>query len=172
MGTKGKAIGGVVLAVAIVYLFVLPWVVPPPRVSASIPAEVSLRNDPEIVATVRAWHGNVNVDGMRFYVDYYASTAKGPEGLFFPVMLFEGDAEQRGRSPRRSIFMRPWRRSLTVKLPLRDFARQRLVGPGVLEGKLDVSLSYIRPGRRPRPLTGHLPRQVTESVPFRITVRE
>ena len=153
-----------------VYVFFVPWLWPLPEVTAEIPDRADLGQDIEIPITVSAWHSNVDVYEVRFYVDYYASTAKGEEGITYPIMVLQ-------RPPRRyrgvwgfNHITRPWSDTVTVTVPLKKTAEDKLLGPGVLSGKLDVSISY-RPGYTPErlPIVDHS-RQTTISVPFAITL--
>ena len=164
-GPKRIAFGvGIAL---VVYLALIPLFWPQPTVSAVIPDTVSLKQDPEMEITVRAWHSNVDVSQVRFYADFYASTAKGPNGLFDPALLLETRPREFRGFLAASPITRPWSKRITVTLPIREFTEQGLVGPGILEGKLDVTVCYATKGRR-HMLSHH----VMESVPFRIVVNE
>ncbi|MBI5092268.1 MAG: hypothetical protein HZB26_07445 [Candidatus Hydrogenedentes bacterium] len=172
MQSNYKRVVGGVLVVFAFYLVLPPMICPPPHATASIPETMSLREDPEFTAVVRAWHSNVNIVSVRFYVDYYASTAKGPKGLFNPTILYQGAPRDFSGLFDSSPLTYPWSKRLDLKLPLRDFAAQGLVGPGVLEGKLDISLSYLYRGERHAPGLKPPLTQRTQSVPFRIEIRE
>ena len=162
------ALGGVLAA----YLIVLPWFWPLPEVSARIPESVPLGQDLEIPITLSAWHSNVDVYLVRFYVDYYGSTAKGEEGLFYPVPVLERKARRFRGAWGHNHLTRPWSETFAVTVPLRQFAEQKLLGPGMLTGKVDVSFNY-HPGfvqRMPYPVDQT--RQAMLSVPFQIAVTE
>ena len=145
---------------------------PAPQVTASIPDTVPLSEDLQIPIVVKAWHSNVQVGQIRFYVDYQASTAKGSKGLFDPAVLFEAAPPAAPGFFARNILTRPWSKRLEVTVPLRDFAQQELLGQGLLVGKLDVTLNCAVVGKRsvgaPRGRT--IP--VMRSVPFQINVTE
>ncbi|MCC6489070.1 MAG: hypothetical protein IT364_16340 [Candidatus Hydrogenedentes bacterium] len=156
--------------VVFVYLFFLPWVWPTPEVTAQIPERATLGQDIEIPISVFAWHSNVDVYQVRFYVDYYASTAKGEGGITYPIMVLQRPPRQYRGVWGFNHLTRPWSDTVSVTVPLKKTAEERLLGAGLLSGKLDVSISY-HPGRTPRNLpTENLARQTTISVPFSITL--
>lgn len=139
---------------------------------AIIPTTVSLHEDLEIPVAIRAWHSNVQIVRVRFYVDYYASTAKGPKGLLNPTLVLEESSNAFDSHLGRDILTRPWRKHLTVTVPLRDFARQELLGKGLLVGKLDVTLNYAVAGRYGAGTRLTHMTHVVRSVPFQMTVVE
>jgi len=167
-----KSVGTAAAVVFVAYLLILPLFWPAPKVTASMPEVVSLREDPEIPIVVKAWHSNIQVVQVRFYVDYHASTAKGAKGLLNPAVLYEESPSTLRGILGRNILTRPCRKRLAVTVPLGDFARQELLGEGLLVGKLDVTVNYAMAGMRHGDRTRARTAQVMRSVPFRWTVTE
>lgn len=165
VGPKQGAAG--IGAALVAYFALLPFLWPQPTAIASIPTAISLNQDTEIEITVHAWHSNVDVSQVRFYADFSTSTAKGPNGLFDPVVLLDAPPREFRGFLAASLLTRPWSKRLKVTLPLGEFAQQGLVGPGTLEGKLDVTIHFAAKNRR-----GTSSRQVTEAISFRIAVSE
>jgi hypothetical protein len=163
-----------VLAALGIYLVVLPLFWPAPEVAASIPDTVSLSEDLQIPIVVKAWHSNVRLGQVRFYVDHSASTAKGPKGLFDPAVLLEAAPPPPMGFFARNILTRPWSKRFEVTVPLRDFAQQELLGQGLLVGKLDVTLNcpVVTLGKRAAGTPRGRTIPVMRSVPFQITVTE
>ena len=107
-------------------------------------------------------------------MDYDASTAKRPKGLFDPAVLIEGAPPSPMGFFARNMLTRPWSKRFEVTVPLRDFAQQELLGPGLLTGKLDVTLNcaVVTLGKRAPGTPRGRTTPVMLSVPFQITVTE
>ncbi len=162
---------GIVVA-AFVYLFMVPWFWPLPEVDAQIPQSAVLGQDIQIPITVSAWHSNVDVSLVRFYVDYYGSTAKGEDGLFNPTPVLQREARRFVGVWGFNHLTYPWSETIYVTVPLSQFANEKLLGPGTLAGKVDVTFNY-RPGHVGRYGPGYdYTQQRMLSVPFQITMTE
>jgi hypothetical protein len=154
------------------YLIVLPMLLPLPTAEADVPATASLTEDLSFEVRLSALHSNYDVAQIRFYVDFYASTAKGEKGLFNPILVFE----QRPRSMNGVLAVShltwPHTERYTVTVPLREFATQGLVGSGTLAGKVEVTYSYYTPRVGRRIPGADRTSQSTSSVPFSVTITE
>jgi len=129
-----------------------------------------LADELKIDLSIFAWHRNFDVQQVRFYVDYWSSSAKGEEGLFNPVPVLEREARHFPSFFSRNPFTWPSEQRITVSVPLAEFAEKRLVGPGVLEGKIDVTFTYA-PGVRGRRVPYDATRMATQSIPFHIEIQ-
>jgi hypothetical protein len=167
-----KQIGVGIAVVAFVYLFIVPWTWPLPEVEAEVPETAALGQDIQIPITISAWHSNVDIYNVRFYTDHYGSTAHGEEGLFYPTPVLDREARRFVGVWGYNHLTYPWSETIYVTVPLSQFAQEKLLGPGILRGKVDVNFNY-RPGHVGRRMAGHdYTRQTMLSVPFTITITE
>lgn len=163
-------LGGVGFAI-LAYVAIVPMFWPEPTVDAVFPSEAGMRETLPIRVSLHAWHRNIDIGNVRFYVDYTATTAVGPKGTFHPELIIE-------RRPRRFVgpFARnpltfPYAQWFDAEVDLEKYVEQGLIGPGELIGKIDVTFNYIS-GRGGRYATSDRTRTATKSVPFRIAIRE
>jgi hypothetical protein len=172
---RNKArLAGVLLTVFLLYWGLLPWFWPEPKLSVEMPAQATLDADVPIRITLRAWHPNFKFMSVRFYVDHTRTDAEGPDGLFYPQMLYQS-GEPTGRWPVRSVnrFSWPRQRTLEVSLPLKELAAQGLAGPGTIHGKIDVTINYPDVIQRyASAFGGYSARTRTLSEPFQLEVLE
>jgi hypothetical protein len=168
-----KGLVGLFGGVLFVYLFVVPIIAwEPPVARVNLPESWPKGHDLPLQITLTAQHANFDVASIRFYVDYHGSSAKGPEGLFYPAMIFE----QRPRSIRgfwqQSWLTYPHTRTLDVTAPLQSFTEQGLLGPGTLTGKVDVNyVSIERRAGKQMPGVDRMRPGMT-SVPFSMTITD
>lgn len=156
----------------LVYLVALPFFWPLPRTEAILPTTAPLSSDLPVRVTIRAWHKNISIGQIRLYVDHANSTASGANGLLNPDMLYDNPPKQFRGPFSFSHLTFPYQVTLDVVAPLRSFAEQGLLGPGVLRGKIDVTYNFV-PGRRGNTLPGADSGTLrTDSVPFEITITE
>jgi hypothetical protein len=127
------------------YLVVVPFFWPPPAAQVTIPKESAFNQDLHIDATVSAWHSNFVVVGVRFYVDFQKTTAHGPKGSLDTLSLYEGEGPPDWTFWNLNRLTWPCSEHLNLKVPLSELAAAGLVQPGVVVGKVDVSIAY-RPG--------------------------
>lgn len=167
-----KPIIALVASILIGYFIVLPLFWGPPSVEAKIPGSAPLSQDLTFDVVLSANHKNFHVTNVRFYVDYYESTAKGPEGLFNPAIVYEQTAAPKRGFFRTSLFTWPHSRKLHVTVPFEQFAAEGLLGPGRLSGKVDVNCTYSQITPYDRVGGGSDWRQHTVSAPFRIQITE
>lgn len=167
MNQRYRALAAFIIAFAFVYLIVLPFVWPKPHVDASVPARVHTRDDIPVTVSISAWHSHFDIVNVRFYVDYARSTAKGPSGIFYPLMLVENSPAPVGNVG----LTWPNRRDETYTVRLAEQQQQGMVGPGKLIGKIDVNLVYL-PGRAGKSFNRDRSRTELFSVPFEIDVEE
>ena len=159
-------------ACAIVVYFVLfPLLWPGPTVGAVVPDEVRMNDTLPIRASVSAWHSNVHIHQVRFYVDYTATTATGPKGIFYPELIVQRDAVRYAGSFGRNPITWPFSQYVDAQLDLNKFVEQGLIGPGELIGTIDITFNY-HPGRGGKTINRDRTRTATKSVPFSITIRE
>ena len=167
----GRFAAGIALG-ALAYLAILPMLWPEPAIEVTVPAEARMGETIPVAVSLSAWHSNIDIVNVRFYVDYTATTAVGPKGTFYPEMIVERQARR---------FMGPFGRN-PITLPhtvradgevaLGKYIDQGLIGPGDLVGKIDVTYNYTS-GRGGRRTAGSdRTRTATQSVPFRIAIRE
>jgi hypothetical protein len=129
------------------YFAVLPLFWPTPTVSVDMPVTAPADADLSIRVTASAWHSNFGIVNVRFYVDP-ATTPHGPGGPFYPVVLY--NAARVHRWPIWSVDRMSWPRSRTLELtlPLRKLSEEGVVTPGLLRGKVDVAVEYLRSPRQ------------------------
>jgi len=65
-------------------------------VTTELPFEHVYDGDLSIKAKVFAWHKNVKIRQVRFYVDEQQTTTHGPEGLFYTTNLFNSGNKNLG----------------------------------------------------------------------------
>lgn len=159
------------VSAACIYFLILPIAWPQPQVTARIPDSARITGDLSVEISIFAWHRNFDVQQVRFYVDDWASSAKGEKGLFNPMPVLEREAKRFPSFLSRNPFTWPSEQRITVSVPLGDLAEKQLVGPGILEGKIDVTFTYA-PGVRGRRVRRDATRLATQSVPFRILINE
>src|SRR5262245_48282605 len=133
---------GFVLLLLILHWGLVPLLWPAPAVAVSVPPSASLDEDVPVRVVVSAWHSNVRIVQLRFYLDPSQSTASGPRGLFYPVLLYND--RQQSWWPYWSLSRLTWPRRLELAraVPLQEFGRAGSVGPGVIRGKINVTVEY------------------------------
>ncbi len=155
--------------VAFLYFGIVPLLWPRPIATAELPHEHPYDEDLVISVRVTAWHKNVSIREVRFYVDYQQTTAHGPEGPFHATRLFHI-----GKPPRRwpyyTLNRFTWPRSskLDLTLPLRELAQEGVVKSGVVRGKLDISIATPAMPGNLSPWLGYMSRERTQQIPFSI----
>ena len=152
-----------------VYFVLLPLFWPEPAVTAELPSEARVADVLPIRVSASAWHSNVHIHQVRFYVDYTTTTAKGPKGIFYPELIVERDAARYAGAFGRNPFTWPHTEYVDTQLDLSKYIDQGLIGPGELIGKIDVTFNY-HPGRGGKTFNRDRTRTMTKSVPFRITI--
>ena len=153
------------------YLIVLPFFWPEPTVHAVLPAEARTTDSIPIAISLNAWHRNIDIGNVRFFVDYTATTAVGPKGTFYPEMIVERRPRQFAGSFAVNPLTWPHAERADATVALAKYIDQGLIGPGELIGKIDVTFNYAS-GRGGRRAFGDRTITTTKSVPFRITIRE
>lgn len=156
---------------ALGYLAILPMLWPEPTVEVTFPAEARMSETIPIGVSLRAWHRNIDIGNVRFYVDYTATTAVGPKGTFYPETIVERTARRFAGPFARNPITFPHTVRADGEVALGKYIEQGLIGPGDLVGKVDVTFNYCS-GRGGRYATRDRTRTATQSVPFRIAVRE
>ena len=120
-----------------VYLALLPQVAPGPSVSVRIPASAAFNRDLEIVLSLHSWSGNAHLVSVRFFPDPLRTTAGRN---LYPLVLYQ--APQTGSLSYKKVSRLTYPRTQTFRLvvPLAQFARQAIVAPGVINGKIDTEI--------------------------------
>jgi len=158
----------IVLALAAVYVVVLPGNWPKPEAEVDVPPVATLGEDMEVEVAVRAWHANFRVRQISFSVGTVNSTAlvsrKRP---FIPVNLLEREKvdqwsvgfAKRGTWPRSRVFR------LTV--PLKELLYDGLLQEGELQGSINVIVDHTKVTMREGypPLTGRY------TLPYSVALR-
>lgn len=136
----------VIAIVVWLYFMFLPFFWPTPRAKVSMATEALFDRDLEIRVAVSAWHSNVVIDQVRFYVDRSTTTAHGPKGPLYPVVLHNAP-NRRHLWPFWEINRLTWPRSqvLTFTLPLRRLSQEQVVTRGIVRGTLNVTVSFPMP---------------------------
>ncbi|NUM53253.1 MAG: hypothetical protein HUU46_06390 [Candidatus Hydrogenedentes bacterium] len=165
-----RILGGAGIAV-VVYFVVLPMLWPEPTVSAVIPPEVGMHESLPIRVSLNAWHRNIDVGNVRFYVDYTATTAVGPKGTFYPELIVERRPRSFAGAFVRNPITWPYAQRFDAEVNLGKYVEQGLIGPGNLIGKIDVTFNYCS-GRGGKRIGRDVTRTTTKSVPFRIAIHE
>ncbi len=166
MGKYKKTIITVV-CVAFCYFEILPAFWPSPKATVELPHELPYDEDLAIRIKVFAWHKNVRIRQVRFYVDYQRTTAHGPEGLFHARSLFH-IGKPRHRWSFFTLNRFTWARSkkLDLTLPLTQLAQKGVVKTGVVRGTLDVSIATPRYGWLLALWVGYPTIERTQHIPF------
>lgn len=136
-------------AAIFLYFMVLPFFWPSPAAKVSMAKEAPFDQDLEITVVVRTWHSNFLIDQVRFYVDRSTTTAHGPGGPFYPIVLYNNP--ERIHAWPFWLNRLTWPRSqvLTLILPLKSLSQEQVVKQGIVRGKLNVTISFPMP---PEPL--------------------
>lgn len=171
MTTRAKQATGLALGFMAGYLVLLPFFWPEPRVSAIVPARARMNDVLQIEVAAHAWHRNLDITQVRFYVDYTATTAKGPNGIFYPELILERSGTSFRGLFRRNPLTCPYTQRMPAQFDLSRFASQGILGPGQLIGKLDITFNYV-PARPGKNFNYDPTRTMTKSVPFDITIQE
>lgn len=155
------------VCVAFCYFGILPLFWPRPKATAELPHEHPYDQDLGITIEVFAWHKNVKIRQVRFYVNYQQTTAHGPEGSFYSIRLFHGGKRtQRWSFFTVNRFTWPRSRRLDITLPLAQLAEKGVVKTGVVRGKLDISVATpALPGSLAIWL-GYITKERTQHIPF------
>ncbi|MCP4643357.1 MAG: hypothetical protein GY851_23120 [bacterium] len=148
------------------YFVMLPMFWPKPEVTADIPDTVLLGEDLPITVTVTAWHGLFDVNNVRFYIDTYGSSAQAGDQPLYPLQLMTESPTRYQWGDRFKRITIPHTLEMEFTVPLAQTAADGLLGPGLLNGKLDVGLTY-ESGRTRWVDT----RNAMQSVPFSINVQ-
>jgi hypothetical protein len=164
----------VLLLLLILYWEWLPVLWPSPVIAVGVPTSASLDEDVPVRVVVSAWHANVRIVRVRFYLDYLdplGSTASGPRGLFYPMLLYTD--RQQSWWPYWSLSRLTWPRRFEVvrAVPLREIGRAGGAGSGVIRGAIDVTVEYPVWEELALWLGGYRSEVETRSVPFEIQVR-
>lgn len=167
----GAPVVGLAVA-AFVYFIALPLAWRPPTVEAELPAAATLKQDLEFTVRLTALHGNFDVANIRFYVDFYGSTAKGPKGLFDPAVVFSQRPRAILSGWSMSHLTYPHTLEIPVKVPFPEFAGKGLLGEGVLAGKVDVTYVSCEPSAGKSASGADRMRAGTQSIPFSITIQD
>ncbi len=149
------------------YFGILPLFWPAPKATAELLEEYPYDEDLTVRIRVSAWHDNVKIRQVRFYVDYHQTTAHGPEGPFNTMRLFHS-GKPASRWPFFEVNRLTWPRSrqLDLTLPLGQLAQKGVVKPGLVSGKLDISIATpAMPGSLAL-WVGYLTRERTQHIPF------
>ncbi|HRI87970.1 MAG TPA: hypothetical protein PLJ47_10265 [Candidatus Hydrogenedentes bacterium] len=171
MNGHAKRVGVFALVVFVFYFVILPLLLPGPVVAVTLPAEAGMRDRIPITVSVRAWHRNIDISRVRFYVDYTATTAKGPKGTFYPELLLDTPGKRYVGAYGSNPLVLPYRQVKEVELLLARFAEEGLLGPGELIGKVDITYNF-KPNTGGKSATRDRTRTATQSVPFKILIRE
>ena len=155
------------LCAAFCYFGIGPLFWPRPKATAELPHEHPYDEDLGIKIEVFAWHKNVKIREVRFYVDYQLTTAHGPEGPFYARRLFHS-GQPRQRWPFFKVNRFTWARSteLDLTLPLSQLAQKGVVKTGVVTGTLDVSIATPVMAGRLAMWLGHITIERTQQIPF------
>ncbi|MBN4053185.1 hypothetical protein JYT92_00375 [bacterium AH-315-L15] len=155
------------VCVAFCYFGILPLFWPSPKIRVELPHEHPYDEDLGIKIKVYAWHKNVKIRQVRFYVDNQQTTAHGPGGPFYPINLFHS-GKQVHRWPFFAVNRFTWARSrkLDISLPLTQLAQKGVVKTGVVRGKLDISIATPEMPDNLAIWLGYLTRERTQQIPF------
>jgi hypothetical protein len=135
-------LAALLLCVFLFYWGLVPVWLPPPALSVDMPAETPVDRNLPIRIHLNAWHSNFEVVQVRFYSDYGKSDVDGPKGPFYPQVLYQLNEEVRWPFTKINRFAFPRHRGLDVVLPLAKLHADRVVKPGTVHGKIDVTLAY------------------------------
>src|SRR5215831_14214652 len=83
-----RAAGFILLVLLIVYWGLVPLLWPSPVIAVGVPTSAALDEDMPVRVVVSAWHANVRIVRVQFYLHAIPSTAVGPRWLFDPVLLY------------------------------------------------------------------------------------
>jgi hypothetical protein len=171
MSDRTKRVWAIAGTSVLVYVAIVPMLWPEPAVDAVYPSEAGTNDTLPITVLVSAWHRNVDIGQVRFYVDYTATTAVGPKGTFYPELLVQREARRFVGPFARNPITWPYTQRFDGEISLAKYIDQGLIGPGELVGKIDVTFNYCS-GRGGRYATPDRTRTATKSVPFQIAIHE
>lgn len=166
-----RAAGFILFLLLILYWELLPVLWPSPVIAVGVPTSASLNEDMPVRVVVSAWHANVRIVQVQFYLNPVPSTAAGPRWLFDPVLLYHD--RQQSWWPYWSMSHLTWPRRFEVvrAVPLREMGQAGWVGPGVIRGMINVTVEYPV-WQTDALLFGGYPSWVeTRDVPFEVLVR-
>src|SRR5262245_13603802 len=83
-----RAAGFILLVLLVVYWGLVPLLWSSPAIAVGVPTSAALDEDVPVRVVVSAWHANVRIVRVQFSLDPLRSTASGPRGLFYPVLLY------------------------------------------------------------------------------------
>ena len=169
--SKKQNITGIIVVV-IFYLFILPLLWPRPTVKINLTEETPYDEDFEVTLVISSWHPNYEIQNVRFFVDYKATTAHGPEGPFYPVSLHTSPRRENWSFRRLNRFSWPRSHVHHFTVSLSTLAMDNVVKPGIVKGKIDVTLNYADP--MPYDLAiwlGYQSRSTTQAIPFELQLK-
>jgi len=167
---KGRLAIVLVIPVLLYWGFV-PLFWPLPELAVRMPTETSIDEAVPIDITLESWHPNFEVIQVRFYVDHYHSDVHGPEGTFYPQVLHQNESPVEWGYWDVSRVTWPRERKMKVELPLLELAREGVVKPGTVRGKIDVTLVYPDMHSRMVRLLGEYPKRSRMiSQPFELRI--
>jgi hypothetical protein len=79
-----RAAGFILLLLLILYWELLPVLWPSPVIAVGVPTSASLDEDVPVRVVVSAWHANVRIVRVQFYLDPLPSTAAARAGSSIP----------------------------------------------------------------------------------------
>ncbi|NUN95065.1 MAG: hypothetical protein HUU16_02725 [Candidatus Omnitrophica bacterium] len=160
------------LILFVFYFAIVPGFWPRPKVEVRMPRTHPFNRDLEVLIGVRAWHSNLRVVQVRFYVDHYKTTAHGLSGSLDTLHLYADDRSLPHVWHNLDRFTRPYSVRRKEKVPLSDLASEGKVQAGRVVGKVDVLLAYVpRTSRGNRTWNReYAVRTETFSVPFDLSL--
>ena len=133
-----------IVALAAVYLVVLPGNWPEPRITADVPDAATLAQDLQIEVTVKAWHGNFSLRQVSFAVSSAGSTALTSGLPFVPVNIYDRPKTKSWSVGLAARATWPRTRRFRLTVPLRQLALDSVVTAGELRGTVDAVVDHTR----------------------------
>jgi len=166
-----RAAGFILLLLLGIYWEWLPVLWPSPVIAVGVPTSAALDEDLPVRVVVSAWHANVRIVRVQFYLHAIPSTAVGPRWLFDPVLLYND--RQLSWWPYWSLSHLTWPRRFEVvrAVPLREMGQAGWVGPGVIRGMINVTVEYPVWQLEAWWVGGYLSWVETRDVPFEVLIR-
>lgn len=157
----------------VIYLVILPIFWPSPTAIAKMPDEAPHNQNLQAKIRIDSWHRNYQIVQVRFYVDYYKTTAHGSTGALPTTLIYQGKSRNEWGFWNINRFTWPRKQIITADVPLDKLSEQGLVRPGTAVGKIDVTLEYVPSASRTYRVFGGGFRALsaTESTSFKMELR-
>lgn len=167
-----KQIAGGVVAAVIAYFFIAPtlWGWMEPSATARVPTEWYHNTDMPIDIAVSSWHGNYQLDEVRFCVDSAQTHMQGTTQPCHPLTIHRAEEREQWNRFTMNRLTYPRTEYIRVYVPFGRLAQEGRTGPGEVVGEIQLQLSHLGSvGRYSSDgFGGERSRKGTHQTPFRL----